>query len=145
MPPGVSRGTHVDPVPEVYRTLSTLPRGGVIEFFFPYKPNGLTGHTNYMFWSMWHWQPLINGYSDFIPGDFRDMAGPVNLFPDAQSFQILKAHQARYVVLHLDSWTAEDSKEVQDRFPPYEQYLRPILKTPKTWLFEIVKWPNGEP
>jgi hypothetical protein len=134
----------VNPVPEVYRTLAALPRGGVVEFFFPYRSEGLVGHTNYMFWSMWHWQPLINGYSDFIPGDFRVMAGPVNEFPDPQSFQLLKAHQARYVVMHLDSWTPADSQEVQDRFPPYEQYLRPILKTPKTWLFEIVTWPNGE-
>jgi len=134
----------VDPVPEEYRLLATLPRGPVVEFSFPYRPEDLGRHTRYMFWSTWHWQPLINGYSDFIPGDFREMARPLNFFPDAQSFQLLKARQARYVVMHLDSWPSEDSQEVQDRFPPYEQYLRPILKTPKTWLFEIVKWPIGE-
>jgi hypothetical protein len=133
----------VDRVPEEYRVLATLPRGGVFEYFFPYQPNDLGRHTRYMFWSMWHWQPLINGYSDFIPGDFRDMARPVNGFPDLKSFQILKAHQAHYVVVHLDSWTEQDSKEVQDRFQSYERYLRPILKTTKTWLFEIVDWPTG--
>ena len=132
----------VDRVPEEYRLLATLPRGAVFEYFFPYQPNDLGRHTRYMFWSMWHWQPLINGYSDFIPGDFRDMARPLNAFPDPTSLELLKAHNARYVVVHLDSWTPDDSKEVQDRFPPYERYLRPILKTPKTWLFEIIGWPK---
>ena len=93
-----------DPLPEPYRRLAELPRGGVVEFHFPYRSTDLFHHTRYMFDSIWHWQPLINGYSDFIPQDFRDMAIPINGFPDPESFRILREHQARYVVIHLDTY-----------------------------------------
>ena len=57
---------EVPPVPEAYRTLARLPPAPVVEFHFPYKQTDLHNHARYMFWSMWHWRPLVNGYSDFI-------------------------------------------------------------------------------
>lgn len=130
-----------DPLPEAYRRLATLPRGGVVEFHFPYRSTDLFRHTRYMFDSMWHWQPLINGYSDFIPEDFREMAIPINGFPDPESFRILRAHQARYVVIHLDTYGDAARPTLLARFPPYKDYLRPIVQDGETWLFEIAKWP----
>jgi hypothetical protein len=131
-----------DPLPEAYRRLATLPRGGVVEFHFPYRQTDLFRHTRYMFDSMWHWQPLINGYSDFIPRDFREMAIPINGFPDPESFRILRAHQARYVVIHLDTYGDGARPTLLARFPPYMRYLRPIVQEGDTWLFEIVKYPE---
>ncbi|HYN08554.1 MAG TPA: hypothetical protein VES67_14320 [Vicinamibacterales bacterium] len=131
-----------DPLPEAYRRLAELPRGGVVEFHFPYRSNDLFRHTRYMFDSIWHWQPLINGYSDYIPQEFRDMAVPINGFPDDTSFKILREHQARYVVIHLDTYgDAEKRAILLARFPPYMDYLKPIVQTGDTWLFEIQKWP----
>ena len=130
-----------DPLPEAYRRLATLPRGGVVEFHFPYRQTDLFRHTRYMFDSMWHWQPLINGYSDFIPPDFQEMAIPINDFPDPKSFGILRAHQARYVVIHLDTYGDASRRTLLARFPPYMEYLRPIVQEGETWLFEIVKYP----
>ena len=130
-----------DPLPEAVRRLATLPRGGVVEFHFPYRQTDLFRHARYMFDSMWHWQPLINGYSDFIPEDFREMAIPINDFPDPKSFGILRAHEARYVVIHLDTYGDASRRTLLARFPPYMDYLRPIVQEGETWLFEIVKWP----
>jgi hypothetical protein len=130
-----------DPLPEAYQRLAGLPRGGVVEFHFPYKSTDFFRHTRYMFDSMWHWQPLINGYSDYIPQDFRDMAVPINGFPDPASFRILREHQARYVVIHLDTYGEGAQRTLLARFPPYKDYLNPIVQTGDTWLFEIVKWP----
>jgi hypothetical protein len=131
-----------DPLPEAYHRLAELPRGGVVEFHFPYRSTDLFRHTRYMFDSIWHWQPLINGYSDFIPQDFRDMAIPINGFPDPESFRILRAHQARYVVIHLDTYgDAQKRAILLARFPPYKENLRPIVQEGETWLFEIVEYP----
>jgi hypothetical protein len=131
-----------DPLPEAYRRLAELPRGGVVEFHFPYRRTEFFRHTRYMFDSMWHWQPLINGYSDFIPQDFRDMAIPINGFPDPESFRILRAHQARYVVIHLDTYGEGARPTLLARFPPYKENLRPIVQEGQTWLFEIAKYPE---
>ncbi len=86
-----------------------------------------------MFDSIWHWQPLINGYSDYIPQDFRDMAIPINGFPDAESFRILRAHQAKYVVIHLDTYgDAEKRAILLARFPAYQDNLRLIVRDAET-------------
>jgi hypothetical protein len=131
-----------DRLPEAYRLLAQLPRGGVVEFHFPYKSTDLFHHTRYMFDSMWHWQPLINGYSDFIPQDFRDMAVPINGFPDPESFRILREHRARYVVIHLDTYNDPEKRAIfLARFPAYQDYLRLIATDGMTLLYEIDHWP----
>ena len=95
-----------------------------------------------MFWSMWHWQPLVNGYSDFIPEDFRRIASPINGFPDPESFAILRERNVRYVVLHLETYTAGEIRQrMLDRFPPYAEFVRPIVQEGNVWLYEIVKYP----
>jgi hypothetical protein len=133
----------IPPVSDAYRQLASLPRGGVVEFHFPYKSGDLFHHARYMFASIWHWQPLINGYSDFIPADFREMAVPINAFPNPESFQILRAHHARYVVVHLDTYNDPAGRaEIVARYARYRDELRPIVQTSDTWLFEIVKWPQ---
>jgi hypothetical protein len=95
-----------------------------------------------MFWSTWHWQPLVNGYSDHIPPDFREIVVPINGFPDDASFRILEARGARYVVFHWDTYNADAQATLRARFPPYREHLRPLLQDENAWLFEIVSFPG---
>ena len=133
----------VEPLEPVYRVLAAQPRGGVLELQFPYKSTDLFHHARFMYSSMWHWQPLVNGYSDFIPQPFRDMAVPINAFPDPESFRIAQAHQTRYVVVHWGMYTnLEDRKEVRDRFPPYAANLKLLYSDDEESLYEIVKYPE---
>jgi hypothetical protein len=132
---------QVPPVPEAYRTLARLPSAPVVEFQFPYKQTDVHNHARSMFWSMWHWRPLVNGYSDYIPEDFRRIAVPINGFPDPASFAILQERNVRYVVLHLETYNPEARKVMLDRFPPYADYVRPVVQEGNVWLYEIVKYP----
>ncbi len=128
-----------------YRMLAQLPPGGVIEFPFPYISTIYYEHTKAMTRSMINWQPLVNGYSDFIPPDFDQMAVPVNGFPDPASFEILRAHRVRYVVVRLvDYGNPEYRQSLLARFPPYAKYLRRITDDHDVWLYEIVRWPGAE-
>ena len=63
-----------------------------------------------------HWQPLVNGYSDHIPADFRRNVVPLSSFPTRESFSILSAVGARYVVFHLDMYDTR-SRARADRAP----------------------------
>jgi hypothetical protein len=131
------------PVPAAYRTLARLPRGPVIELPFWSDRLAYHRHAEYMLGSTYHWQPLINGYSDHIPQDFRDAALPLSGFPSAEAFRILEQRHARYVVAHLDLMdplTREKTIERLDR--EYVNYLRPIEKDGDVWLYEIIGWPR---
>jgi hypothetical protein len=135
-------------VPPAYRLLATLPRGGVVEFPFPYRSSDFHNHSRAMLWSTFHWQPLVNGYSDLSPAGFEDIAGPINAFPDAASFEIMRRYQVRYVLWRKAEYNADARAILDARFAPYVHHLREITREGDVWLYEIVDWPaptGGQP
>jgi hypothetical protein len=129
------------PVPRAYELLAQLPRGPVVELLFNYKPPFFP-HTRFMFGSTYHWQPLVNGYSDLIPPDFQQVAELMTRFPDPASFEMLRARQVKYVVVHLDDYEPRFQPGLLARFPPYEKYLKLLSNEQNTRLYEIVAWPE---
>jgi hypothetical protein len=137
---------HEAPPPAAaYRMLAVLPRGGVVEFPFPYVRSNFHNHTEAMYWSTYHWQPLVNGYSDLIPGNFEEIALPINAFPDPRSFEIVRARNARYVLWRTDYYKGAVREVIVKRLERYAAYLRPVIMDEQAWLFEIVDWPAPEP
>jgi hypothetical protein len=129
--------------PPVYRTLATLPRGAVAEFPFYADRSNYPRHAHYMLFSTMHWQPLINGYSDYIPDDFRDAAPVLSTFPSPAAFEALHRLRARYVVMHFDLMDHRSvpgiQASLQNEFGPY---LRLLARENDVWLFQIVGWPR---
>ena len=136
----------VDPhVPEAYRILASSPRGAVVEFPFKYKRQDFPAHANAMFNSTYHWQPMVNGYSDVIPQDFVALAGPINDFPDPDSFALIKRLGVRYVLWHFDdsrgAYDPVSKQKIIERLPPYDRYLKLLTKDAGVWLYEIGSYP----
>jgi hypothetical protein len=129
-------------VAPAYRALATLPRGPVAEFPYWYERHDFPRHAYYMVNSTVHWQPLVNGYSDHIPADFRRNVLALSTFPSRESFRILSQADTRYVVFHLDMYDVRSRERLFDRLETYSPYLRPIVQEGSVWLFEIVDWPN---
>ena len=77
-----------------------MPRGPVAEFPFYDRRIDFHIHTRYMLNSTAHWQPLLNGYSDHIPADFRALAPILATFPSEASFDALKDRRVRYITLN---------------------------------------------
>ena len=137
------RMREAPPLPSAYRTLAGLPKAPVIEL--PYWASSIDfhRHAEYLLTSTAHWQPLINGYSDHIPQDFRDQAPVLATFPSRESFAILERLGARYAVFHLDLMAPNDRDDLIRRLDvDYLGYLKPIEKDGNVWLYEIVSWPR---
>jgi hypothetical protein len=130
------------PVPAAYRALAGLPRGAVAEFPYFYRRTDFPRHAEYMLGSTVHWMPLINGYSDYIPPEWRRTVLPLSSFPTREAFGILGRLNARYVVFHLRSYDRRSRERVLQRIQEYGQYLRAIVQEDDVWLYEIVGWPN---
>ena len=137
------RMREAPPLPSVFTTLARLPRGPVIELPYWSENVAYHRHAEYMLLSTYHWQPLINGYSDHIPQDFRDNAPTLSRFPSRDAFAILERSQARYVVAHLNLMDAQSRDSLIDRLDrEYVNYLRPLEKDGDVWLYEIIAWPR---
>ena len=133
--------SEANPVASAYTSLRKLPYGPVVEFPFFYLRIDFPRHTEYMLNSTSHWRPLINGYSDFIPPDFRAMVIPLSSFPNPESFAILKRLRAQYVIFHLNLYDHRAVVELKARIEQYRAYLQPIRQEDPVWLFQIVAWP----
>ena len=132
------------PLPHAYRLLAALPRGAVVDFPFPYRNADFHNHAWAMVMSTYPWQPLLNGYSDFIPPDFHELAIPVNGFPNAESFAILRAHNVRYVIIRANEYGPMLAR-LRARFPAYAANLHRLNDDEDVWLFQILSYPEGVP
>ena len=130
------------PVSSVYRTLATLPRAAVLELPYWHQRHEFPRHAYYMLNSTAHWMPLVNGYSDHIPRDFRDTALALSSFPSRESFAILADRGARYVVIHLDMFSERSEFRLNERLETYKQHLRLIATDGTMQLYEILSFPN---
>jgi hypothetical protein len=125
----------------VYARLKALPPGPVIELPFFYLDYMFPRHTYYMLQSTTHWNPLVNGYSDYMPPDFLANVMTLAPFPSRDSLKLLEPNHVRYAVFHRYWYNDENWRDVVTRLKEFEKYLRPIYDGENTCLYEIVEYP----
>jgi hypothetical protein len=131
----------VPPVDRVYTVLKTLPPGPVIEMPFWYLEPMFPRHSYYMLQSTAHWMPLVNGYSDYIPDDFRANVMRYAIFPAPETLRFMAPMRVRYAVFHRDGFNAANWRDVQTRIEQATPYLRQLYADDATRLYEIVAFP----
>jgi len=93
-------------VPDLYRVLRSAPPGAVMELPLP-RLAALPGFDPaYQTWALWHWKPLVNGYSGYYPRDYINTIIRMEVFPEDASINRLRAHGVRYVIVHRQLFEA---------------------------------------
>ena len=123
-----------------YRVLASMPRAVVAEFPFYGERIAFPLHAQYMVLSTTHWMPLVNGYSDYIPQDFREAAFVLDSFPSTDTFKILERRRVRYIGIHWDMYGPRQ-EEIRTKLKDFTQYLRPLASDETMALYEIVSFP----
>jgi hypothetical protein len=131
----------VPPVAPAYRVLAHLPRGGLLELPV-YSRRFAFMRARYMLGSTAHWQPLVNGYSDYIPPDFAAIEGPLGTFPSAESFALVGPNQIRYAIFHLKEYKGAQLPALLARLDAFSPYLQRLYADDQTMLFEITGSPT---
>ena len=60
-------------------------------------PNDEVFNIPYMYFSTWHFAKMVNGYSGFVPGSYRDFFKEMVFFPDTRSIAALRRRGVTYV------------------------------------------------
>jgi hypothetical protein len=125
-------------VPAVYRRLAVLPRTIVAEF--PFYRGAVDRHrqTEYMLMSTYHWQPLLNGYSDHFPNGYREDGVVLATFPSAEALALLQDRQVRWVVVHFDRYPAIGRRRLREGLRSMTTTLRLAFDDPQASLYEII-------
>lgn len=124
-------------VPRVYRVLATLPRGPVAEFPFYGGARDVEFNAVYMLFSTYHWQPLVNGYSDNIPPDFYTLATTLRGFPSAEAFRALRRVGTRYLVVHVPRYAPEQRPAIVKGLEPFASQLTLLVEQDTIRLYEL--------
>ncbi len=100
---------HSDALP-VWRSTPTvyaaLPTDGSVLFEFPvHSPaDRFSENLPYMYFSMSHWRPMVNGYSGFIPASYDALLQGVSTFPDTPALKYLASVGVTHIALHCRLW-----------------------------------------
>ncbi len=94
--------------PSVYAWLRREPSSVVIELPLPRADDlSVIQDGLYMYFSLTHWQRLVNGYSGFYPPSYLRLLESMRGFPDDASFEALRARDVDYVIVHSRFYTGE--------------------------------------
>ena len=127
-------------LPQEYAVLAKMPRGPLAEFPFYGGREAWHLHTQYMTFSTSHWLPMMNGYSDHTPPQFRKDSFVLDSFPSNDSFRVLEKARVRYIGIHWDMFGPRES-EIRGRLQPFLPYLRTLADGPRVTFYEILGFP----
>ncbi len=97
-------------IPPTYLWLKEQPAPSVVMElpFLPWIPD----EAMYMYFSLYHGQPIINGYSGFIPYSTEYMRAVFGSFPSWGTIDILQKLKVKYIVLHAKKYTPRQLKNI---------------------------------
>ena len=98
---------------EVYVRLRQQPLGVVAELPAS-SPAFAEADAEYIYMSVFHWFPLVNGYSGVYPPSYLRRRARLEHFPDPAALLQLRADGVRYVVIHTGKYKAADLNAVLD-------------------------------
>jgi hypothetical protein len=112
----------------------------IAEFPLPTESDHVARNLPYMYFSIWHGLPLVNGYSGFAPPDYEEFVETLSGFPDEEPAARLRARGVTHVTLNCALYGAGcDAAVAAFAASPF---LRPLVQT--TWeggpviLYELV-------
>ena len=99
---------------------------------FFYAESMFPRHTFYMLQSTTHWNPLVNGYSDYIPPDFVANVMTLAPFPSRDSLKLLEPDKVRYAVFHRYWYNDENWNDVVARLKEFAPVPAAALRRRRT-------------
>lgn len=90
---------------DMMQARGNAPRVALVEFPLGQGPT-------YMYYSTFHWQDLLNGYSGFFPPSYQELERRTQTFPDSESIDYLRSRSVRFITVHGEMLPADDYRRI---------------------------------
>lgn len=138
MPPRLMKvADNLDELPPIYQHVSRLPSNSVLLEFPMRMGSEVTVremHGRYLYRSIFHWLPLVNGYSGFFPRASEQLKDLFTQLTPEVKLSALRAFGVQYVLVHGDTLTNEEVIQLRDL---EEEGLRPLLREGNDVLYQL--------
>jgi len=99
--------------PPIYGPIAGSQDVVLAEFPFGGQHPGFTANVPFMYFSLWHWAQMINGYSGRYPPDQLEFEAAMQEFPDPPTIDLLRARGATHVSVNCALYRG-DCDELSD-------------------------------
>ena len=120
-------------VPLVYRWLAAqTPGSAIVELpsasSIWFLKNGVSPQrlARQQYFSVYHWQPMIMGYSGLYPPLFREHIDYLLHFPSHEGLAYLRGLDVRYIIIHWDELSKEARYELKRKLDHFAEKLSPV-------------------
>jgi hypothetical protein len=86
--------------PGIYQHLAADPKAVIVDLPLPQDGSEYWIDPTYLYYSTFHWHPLLNGYSGFEPPWYSRLVVASRELPGDDAVAAFKAAGAQYIVLH---------------------------------------------
>jgi hypothetical protein len=123
-------------LPAVYRVLASRPpREPVVEMPMGAPTYGAQNkNAMYVYHSVYHRQPLVNGYSGFIPPEYYALVREMQAFPSATTVERLDRWGVEWIVVHADRY--RDAAALRRRLDQLSS-IELVQDSGSIWLYRI--------
>lgn len=94
----------------------------------------------YTFFGTRHWQPLVNGWSGFVPPGTIELKRALDAFPDARTVSMLQGLEVRHVVVHLWQFPQDRQAALKQRLDATQQ-LKLVNQAGDNYVYELAPDP----
>jgi hypothetical protein len=91
--------------PGIYTSLDGRPDAVLAEFPMGLSPGAAMTDMPHMYFSLWHWRPLVNGYSGHAPDGYGEFLVGMKSFPDTASIGLLRGRGVTHVTINCALYT----------------------------------------
>jgi hypothetical protein len=115
--------------PAIYGAVAGNPSVVLAEFPIGGNPRGFTPNVPFMYFSLWHWAEMVNGYSGHYPPGQVEFEEALRPFPDPPTLELLRSRGVTHVTVNCALYRGG-----------CDELLGRIDKLPDFRLVSSVKW-----
>ena len=86
--------------PPIYASIASEPTAVLAEFPMPTAPLGYFFDTRYLYFSTFHWHPILNGNSGYFPKSYEELTERERDFPSDAAIAYLRSRGVDYFTVH---------------------------------------------
>lgn len=105
--------TRFTGIPRIYSLLADEPGHVVLAEAPFYPPQAAFENAPYVLASTAHWRPLMNGYSGYVPGSYRQYAASFWYFPADWAIQAMRQAGVTHVMVHPERFLGDAGKVIE--------------------------------
>jgi len=128
-----------DKIPAIYSSVRKLPSdAALIELPMPNLGVGRAYDAIYMYYSTFHWRPIVNGYCGFNPPGYLIVREAMEAFPNEASINLLRDLDVGYVIVHTQGFRSEKGMETLLGLEKHGDQIKEIDNKNGDFLFQIL-------